>query len=116
MACNTNPAKLDGSKNLLPWLGQILDGLRKTVGPVVKMLPVEANIPEYLVNISLQPTALVREKAVGDLALIAFYYLLQIGEYTIKGLSNDSKQTQQFKVADVVFFKRDNKRTLRQLP
>jgi hypothetical protein len=57
-----------------------------------------------------------KDKAVGDLALIAFYYLLRIGEYTIKGSRNDSKQTQQFKVADVTFFKRNDKGTLRQLP
>ena len=28
----------------------------------------------------------------GDLALVAFYYLLWVGEYTIMGKRNDSKQ------------------------
>jgi hypothetical protein len=77
---------------------------------------VEADIPEYLVQLSLHPATSAHEKAVGDLALIAFYYLLRIGEYTIKGTRNESKQTQQFKMADVTFFRRDHTGALRQLP
>jgi hypothetical protein len=48
--------------------------------------------------------------------LIVFYYLLRIGEYTVKGTRNESKQTQQFKVDDVTFFKWDQFGNLRQLP
>ena len=116
MACNANPTKLAGTKKLVPCLGQMLDGWRKTGGPILKKLPVEADIPEYLVTMDLQPAASETDKAVGDLALIAFYYLLRIGEYTIKGTRNESKPTQQFKVADVTFFKRNQLGNLRQLP
>jgi hypothetical protein len=77
---------------------------------------VEANIPEYLVSIGLQPMATVQEKAIGDLALIEFYYLLRIGEYTVKMACNNTKQTQQFNVADITFFKRDSRGNLCQLP
>ena len=94
----------------------MLGGWRKTNGLVLKKIPVEANIPKHLVNIRLQPVALLQEKTGGGLALIAFYYLLQIGEYIIKGSCNESKQIQQFKVADITFFKRDNYGNLRQLP
>jgi hypothetical protein len=104
------------SDKLLPQLGQMLYGWRKTDGPVLKKLPVEADIPEYLVQLGLHPAASAHETAVGDLALIAFYYLLRIGEYTVKGTRNESKQTQQFKMADVTFFKRDHTGALRQLP
>jgi hypothetical protein len=41
------------------------------------------------------------------LALIAFYYLLCIGEYTVKGKQNKSRQTVQFKLEDVSFFKKN---------
>jgi len=116
LACNGNPIKLGGSDKLLPRLGQMLDGWRKTDGPVLKKLPVEADIPEFLVKLGLQVGASAKDKAVGDLALIAFYYLLRIGEYTVKGTRNESKQTQQFKVGDVTFFKKDPHGTLRQLP
>ena len=75
-------------------------------GPVLKKLPVEADVPEYLVKFGLQPSALAFNKAVGGLSLIAFYYLLRVYEYTVKGTRNESKQTQQFKMADITFFKR----------
>ena len=107
LACNRNPTKLGGSDKLLPRLAQMLDGWRKTDGPVLKKLPVEADIPEFIMKLGLQVGASAKDKAVGDLALIAFYYLLRIGEYTVKGSWNESKQTQQFKVGDVTFFKKD---------
>jgi hypothetical protein len=39
--------------------------------------------------------------------MIAFYYLLQVGEYTVKGSRNNTKQTVQFKYEDVTFFKKN---------
>jgi hypothetical protein len=54
--------------------------------------------------------------AIGDLCLLAYYYLLRVGEYTIKGSRNDSKQTQQFKVEDANFFKKNEQGKLSQLP
>ena len=55
------------------------------------------------------------DKAIGDLVLIAFYYLLRVGKYTIKERRNSSKQTVQFRLQDVTFFKRNRKGHLRQL-
>lgn len=52
----------------------------------------------------------------GDLALIAFYYLLHVGENTIKLSCNNSKQTIRFCMCDVTFFKRDASGYLKQLP
>ena len=37
------------------------------------------------------------DRAVGDLTMVAFYYLLWIGEYTIKGKREETKQTAQFR-------------------
>jgi hypothetical protein len=45
-----NPIKLMGSDKLLPQLAQMLDGWQKEDGPVAKNLPVEADVPEYLVR------------------------------------------------------------------
>jgi hypothetical protein len=53
---------------------------------------------------------------VGDLSLIAFYYLLRIGEYTVKGKRNNTKQTVQFKLEDVTFYKKTKSGQLRCLP
>ena len=43
-------------------------------------------------------------------------YLLRIGEYTIKGTRNDTKQTVQFKLEDVTFFKKNTVGKLCCLP
>ena len=53
--------------------------------------------------------------SVGNYALISFYYLLQIGEYTVKGQRNETNQMVQLKLEDAVFFG-GAKRCLRQLP
>jgi hypothetical protein len=45
-------------------------------------------------------------KATADLILIAFYYLLRVGEYMHKATNKNSKQTVEFRAEDVPFFKR----------
>jgi len=93
----------------------MLDGWQKLDPPSIKKLPVEVDIPNWLVEQGLKVGASDLSKAIGDLSLIAFYYLLRVGEYTVKSSRNQSKQTQQFKVEDVTFFRRDSKGRLRQL-
>jgi hypothetical protein len=102
------------SEKLLPRISQMLDGWRKTDRPVRKKLPVEVDVPEFLVNLGMMPEASQMDKAVGDLSLIAFYYLLRVGEYT-RGARGESKQTVQFRLKDVVFFAKDAKGSLKQL-
>jgi len=48
------------------------------------MLPVEADVPELLVEMGYGKTGSAHSQAVGDLSLIAFYDLLRIGEYTFE--------------------------------
>ncbi len=59
-------------------------------------------------------------QAVGDSSLIAFYYLLRIGKYTVKRQHNQvkcaKKQMVQFKLEDATFFKTDKKGILQCLP
>ncbi len=73
-----------------------------------------------LVNMGYGNSGSIQTQAVGDLLLIAFYYLLCIGEYTVKCQRDWSKwarkQTVQFKVEDVTFFKTDKHGILRCLP
>jgi hypothetical protein len=105
LARGVNPNKLRYSEKLLPRIAQmLLEGWRKKDEPVMKKLPVEVDVPEYLVKLGLVPGASGLVRATGDLALIAFYYLLRVGEYTTKGSRNESKQTVQFRMRDVVFF------------
>jgi len=114
LACGTNPTKLTGSEKLLPRLSQMLDGWRKEDPPTTKQLPVEADVPELLAERGRTGDSEV-DRAIGDLTLIAFYYLLRIGEYTIKGKRNETKQTVQFKYEDITFFKKNAAGQLRCL-
>jgi hypothetical protein len=77
---------------------------------------VEADVPECLAERAQRHSATELDRAVGDLSLVAFYYLLRIGEYTIKGNRNETKQTVQFKREDITFFKKNRRGQLRCLP
>ncbi|KAL3793071.1 hypothetical protein HJC23_003079 [Cyclotella cryptica] len=115
LATGYNPVKLAGSDKLIPRVAQMLDGWRKHDPPTAKKLPVEANVPEYLCKLGSSPYATELERAVGDLTVIAFYYLLRVGKYTCKGARNNTKQTvDSFKMEGVTFFRMNNGR-LQQL-
>ena len=92
------------------------DGWRKEDPLTKKMLPAEADVPEFLVQVGGGAAATELDRAVGDLSMIAFYYLLRVGEYTVKGTRNETKQTVQFKMEDITFFKKNSAGQLRCLP
>ncbi len=116
LACDSNPTKVVGSKRILPHLQILLDRYKK-VNPVKsKKLPIQSDVPKLLVNTAYQPGTTEHQRATADLTMITFCYLLWVGEYTIKGLRNNTKQTVQFKYKDVLFFKKNNRCQLRCLP
>ncbi len=84
LATNTNPTKIAGSEKLLPCLQQMLDGFRKADPPMTKQLPVEADVPEFLVNLGLSPEACKLDCSIGDLTMIAFYYLFCASANTLQ--------------------------------
>jgi hypothetical protein len=57
-----------------------------------------------------------QRQAVGDLILIAYYYLLRVGEYTTKTRRKKKTRTRQFRAKDVTFFKRNAQGDLMALP
>ena len=78
LACNYNPTKVIGSE-------KFLDGYSKSDPPTRTMLLVEADVPKLLVEMGYEKGGTSHAKAIGDLSMIAFYYLLHIGECTVKG-------------------------------
>ena len=84
MATGVNPTKDGVSDKLIPRLSQILQGWKAQDPPVVGKLPIEIDIPEFLSHIGQLQQANELDQAIGDLTLITFYYLLQVGKYTIK--------------------------------
>ena len=108
MVHGVNPTKKEGSDKFVARLQQTLDGWRKDDPPCKKELPVEADVPEWLVDKALEMGAGDKDLAIADLIQVAFYYLLRVGEYTHKAGTRDSrsraKQTQPFRMKDVAFF------------
>ena len=97
----------------------MLDVNTKADPPTKKKLHVEADVPELLIKISYGKLGSLQAQAVNDLSLIAFYYLLCIGKYIVKQpdrVKRAKKQTIQFKLEDVTFFKTDKNRILQCLP
>jgi hypothetical protein len=62
------------------YVGWILD-------PLAKKNPVQSNIME-LVETASQPGKPAQQQAMADLTMLAFYYLLRVGEYMVNGLRN----------------------------
>jgi hypothetical protein len=69
----------------------MIEGYNKQDPPTKKMLLVEADVPALLVEMGYGKSGLQHAKAIGDLAMIAFYYLFWIGEYPLKGKCNNTK-------------------------
>ena len=61
------------------------------------------DIPEFLAGLGMEKYATEMVKAVGDCKIIALYYLLRVGEYTVKKQRNETKQTIQLKLEDTMF-------------
>ena len=76
---------MEGTEKFTPRLGQMIEGWHKSNPGVRKELPVEVDVPEQMARMGRVACALDMVKAVGDLALIAFYFLLRVGEYTVRG-------------------------------
>ncbi len=80
-----------GSNKFLPSLQIILDGYRNEDPPTEKKLPVEVDVPKHLFSMGYGLGRSILGRTVRDVTLIAFHYLLCIGEYTVKGTQNESK-------------------------
>ena len=85
--------------------------MRRLDAPAIPQLAIPVAVPKRMLARAVQqntPLAL----AVGDLAIIAFFFLLRIGEYTrapvnprTKKQKTNAKRTVQFHVGDIGFFK-----------
>ena len=84
----------------------MFEGFAKEDPASEKKLAVGVDVPEHCCRRGARAKT-AKARAIGDLILIAFYFLLRIGEYTMKATRNNSKQTVQFRMKDVQFFKKE---------
>jgi hypothetical protein len=82
-------------------IGQLIEGYRRNDPPPKFQLAVPLSVPAFMHLYAR--TGTVKQKAVGDMALIAFYYLLRVGEYTHTPSTN-KKLTQAFRIQDVTLW------------
>ena len=75
--------QLDGTHSIKP-VQHMLAGFRNFDPAVEKKLACHPNLPHEACKFGLRPKATPQEAATGDLVIIAFYYLLRVGEYTTK--------------------------------
>ena len=90
-----------------------MEGYKRLDPPATPQLAIPIQIPEHCQLMAYKTKNQV-DRAIGDLAIIAFYYLLRVGEYTrpktkvYQGKTRRTTRTQQFQVKNIGFFK-DNK-------
>ena len=83
----------------------MLKGLGKKDPPRVKKLAMYPYLPEWLCKWGRIKRSYPQQQAVGDLEMIAFYYILPVGGYTTPKRQGRQPKTQHFLVNDVMFLK-----------
>jgi hypothetical protein len=90
-------------------ISQLLEGYKRADPPAKPKLAIPIMVPEYI-QITYTGKS-DKHDAIGDLVIIAFYYLLRVGEYTYHKPS-DKRRTQQFRVKDIVLWKKQQRLNL----
>jgi hypothetical protein len=109
MAGQQSPIYQAPDEYILP-IKRCIEGFRREDPPAVPQLAVPIAVPKEAYRFGYL-TSNVRLQAQGDLALIAFFYLLRSGEYTKpkkfrqNGAWKRATRTRQFRVCDIGFFK-----------
>jgi hypothetical protein len=82
-------------------ISQLLEGYKRTDPSPKFQLAVPLTVPAFMHTFSQSGTE--KQKAVGDMPLIAFYYLLRVGEYTSSGTATTTL-TQAFRLQDITLW------------
>jgi len=96
----TNPLHRPGTTNYHASLALQTESYRRADPTVVRQDAVPVDVPNRIFE-SSRNCYDRRTKAVGELALIAFYFLLRVGEYTFH--NQQKRRTQQFRLQDIKF-------------
>ena len=108
LAGETSPVYRAHNKYTLP-VERLIEGYRRADPPAVPQLALPVKVPRHILKQSTTGTN--KEKTIAELGVIAFYYLLRVGEYTHprtvtrNGTTKKTTRTVQFAVQNVGFFK-----------
>jgi len=95
-----NPLHRPGTTNYHAALKMQMEGYKREDPTTKKQRAVPVTVPN-LVYLATRSTSDRRARAIGELVLIAFYFLLRVGEYTF---STGQWRTQIFRLQDVKLF------------
>ena len=94
----------DGQHYIKP-VQYMLAGFKNFDPAVEKKLACGPDLPHFACEWAHRPGTGPQQQAIGDLIVIAYYYLLRVGEYTTKLRRKKKKRTRQFRAKDVTFFR-----------
>jgi hypothetical protein len=120
LAGKRSPIYKDENNNYSTNIQRMMEGFRREDPPTIPQLAVPVTVPNLCYDAGHKDGAPLK-KTIGNLCLIAFYYLLRVGEYTKpryatrKGKRIRATRTVQFTVGSVGFFK-DGKVISRDAP
>lgn len=101
-----SPLHQDAKHYILP-IERLVASYRKADPPPQQKLAVPVSVPEYAYKLGKESSN-PKMKAAGELTMIAFFYLLRVGEYTPPRHNKHGKKknrTEAFRVKDVTFWK-----------
>ena len=115
LAGRPNPLHEDANRHIAP-LHRLIEGMKREDPPTQPKLAVPPTVPEFLMNVGKFTTNnnASKQKAIGDLSVIAFYYLLRVGEHTFQTKNSTHEcqrrrtRTMQFRARDVTFRRNGN--------
>ena len=102
-------------------VARLIEGYRREDPPAVPQLAIPASVPDHCRKRTYSAGSNEKKKAIGNLTIIAFFYLLRVGEYTKPHFTSKqdtivrTTRTIQFSVGNVDFF-RQNKILARGSP
>ena len=106
----------DGQHYIKP-VQHMLAGFKNFDPAVEKKLACGPNFPHFACEWAHRRGTGPQQQAIGDLVLIAYYYLLRVGEYTTKIRRRRKRtRTRQFRARDVTFFRYNKFGDLAPLP
>jgi len=108
-----NPLYRPGTTNYHASIALQMETYKRSDPATQPQVAVPVAIPNYIYR-HTRATNDRRLRAAGDLTLIAFYFLLRVGEYTHHG--SGKRRTQQFRLCDIKFFANGQEIKPNQLP
>ena len=104
----TRPLHQPFSEHYIVPIQHMLAGFKNFDPAVEKKLACHPDVPAFACNWAYREGTGAQQRAIGDLVVIAFYFLLRVGEYTTKTRRGKKKtRTRQFRLKDITFFVRN---------